>query len=72
MMRRHKPTPEDEFFSLPMASWVMRVLEMLVAAVGNESVLGLILRQTRSEIASIVRDEQGTATALGDQWFKNN
>jgi len=51
MMRRHTPTADDKFFSLPMANWVMRVLGMMVAVVGNESLLGLILRQTRSEIA---------------------
>jgi hypothetical protein len=45
---------------------------MLVTLVGEESLLGLILRQTRSEIASLVRDEERTADYPSDQWFKYN
>jgi hypothetical protein len=34
---------------------------MLIAVVGRDSLLGLILRQARSEITSLIRDEQPTA-----------
>jgi hypothetical protein len=55
-----------------MAKSVIGVLGMLVTLVGQESLLGLILRQTRSEIASLVNDEQRTADCPRDQWFKYN
>jgi hypothetical protein len=58
MARPTPPCDDDSFFSLPHVRWVVRVLGMLVAAVGRESLVGLILRQARSEIASIVRDEE--------------
>jgi hypothetical protein len=48
---------EAPFFSVPQARWVLGVLSMLIAVVGRDSLLGLILRQTRSEIAGLVRDE---------------
>src|SRR5262245_27641583 len=57
-MARANPSREEEsFFSLPHAKWVAGVLSMLIAVVGMDSLLGLILRQTRSEIVSILRDE---------------
>ena len=61
MMNKRKA----DFFSVPVAQWV-------IAVVGKESLLGLILRQTRSEITSLVRDEQGSQEFHRDEWFKNN
>ncbi len=58
MARTPPPSDEGEFFSLAQAKWVIGVLGLLIAVVGRESLLGLILRQTRSEIDSIVRDEE--------------
>jgi hypothetical protein len=58
MARANGPSEEESFFSLPQAKWVVGVLSMLIAVVGRESLLGLILRQTRSEISSIVRNEE--------------
>jgi hypothetical protein len=50
------PSSDDvPFFNLPHAKWVVRVLSMLIAVVGSQTLLGLILRQTRSEIASMLR-----------------
>ena len=72
MMRRCKSTEDVEFFSIPLAKSVIGILGMLVRLVGEESLLGLILRQTRSEIASLVRDEERTADYPSDQWFKYN
>ena len=65
-------TPRADFFSVPLAQWVMGVLGMLIAVVGKESLLGLILRQSRSEITSLVRDEQVSPEFSRDEWFKNN
>jgi hypothetical protein len=62
MARTNVSSQEESFFSLPQAKWVVGVLGMLIAVVGKDSLLGLILRQTRSEITSIVRDEEPAAT----------
>ena len=60
------------FFSLPQARWVVSVLNMLIAVVGRDSLLGLLLRQTRSEIDSIIRDEApNVATARAAQYQNN-
>ena len=72
MVRRCKSAEEVEFFSFPTAKWVIGVIGLLVAVVGEESLLGLILRQTRSEISSLVKEEVFTAHSPGDQWFMNN
>jgi hypothetical protein len=72
MMRRYQCTEDVEFFSIPLAKSVIGILGILVRLVGEESLLGLILRQTRSEIASLVRDEERTADYPNDQWFKYN
>jgi hypothetical protein len=45
---------------------------MLIAVVGRESLLGLILRQTRSEIVSLVRDEEPDVPAAKAACYKNN
>jgi hypothetical protein len=72
MIRSHRSAEETDFFNLPLAKWVLGVLAMLIAVVGKESLVGLILRQTRSEIADLVRDEeQGTDTSR-DAWYMNN
>jgi hypothetical protein len=62
MARTNASSAEESFFSLPQAKWVVGVLSMLIAVVGKDSLLGLILRQTRSEINSIVRDEEPATT----------
>jgi hypothetical protein len=72
MVQRCKSAQEVEFFSLPLAKWVIDVLGLLIAVVGEENLLGLILRQTRSEISSLVKDQEGTADRPADQWFMNN
>jgi hypothetical protein len=65
-----KSSCEDSFFSLAHAKWVVGVLSMLIAVGGRESLLGLILRQTRSEITSIVRDEEPNAAPAN--CYENN
>jgi hypothetical protein len=67
------PSHEDaSFFNLGHARWVAGVLSMVIAVVGRESLLGLILRQTRSEILSIVRDEEPDAAAPEAACYENN
>jgi hypothetical protein len=65
-------SPDASFFNLPQARWVTRVLSMLIAVVGRESLLGLILRQTRSEITSIVQDEEPAPAPAKVACYKNN
>jgi hypothetical protein len=72
MARMNPPSPEESFFNLSQARWVTRVLSMLIAVVGRESLLGLILRQTRTEITSIVQDEEPAAMPDGVACYKNN
>ena len=45
------------FFNLSHARWLAGVLGLLVGVVGRDSLLGLILRQARSEVVSLVRAE---------------
>ena len=69
MARNNTSEPEVSFFNLAHAKWVAGVLSMLIAVVGRESLLGLILRQTRSEINSLVRDEEPVPPRIP---FENN
>jgi uncharacterized membrane protein len=72
MARVHPSSEDASFFSLSQAKWVIGVLGMLIAVVGRDSLLGLILRQTRSEITSIVRDEEPDAGRARAASYKNN
>ena len=63
MARVNPSKDESSFFNLSHAKWVVGVMNMLIAVVGKDSLLGLILRQTRSEIVSIVRDEEPAPAA---------
>jgi hypothetical protein len=60
------------FFSLGHARWVVGVLNMLIAVVGPDSLLGLILRQTRTEITSVIRDESPDPVAARASRFRDN
>ena len=72
MARMNPSREEPSFFSLRQAKWVVGVLSMLIAVVGRDSLLGLILRQTRSEIVSILRDEEPDAPPTKATCFENN
>jgi hypothetical protein len=56
-------TSRDEapFLNLRHARWAVGVLKLVVAVVGEDSLVGLIVRQARSELVSVLRDEQGTS-----------
>jgi hypothetical protein len=68
-MARMPFSEEDSFFNLSQAKWVISILGLLIAVVGRESLVGLILRQTRSEIQSIVEHEEEPARAAS---YENN
>jgi hypothetical protein len=64
IMQAQPLPPEDDpsFFNLKQAKWVVGILGFLIGVVGKESLVGLILRQSRAEIVSLVRgEEQGQA-----------
>ncbi len=72
MARVKRSTEEASFFSLAHARWVVGVLNMVVAVVGRDTLLGLILRQTRSEITSIIRDEAPSPAAARAAHYRDN
>jgi len=72
MIRNYASEDETDFFNLPLAKWVVGVLAMLIAVVGRESLVGLILRQTRSDIARLVEDEESGSNTSSDAWYTNN
>lgn len=49
---------EVPFLNIRHAKWAVGVLNLVVAVVGEESLVGLIVRQARSELVSVMRDEQ--------------
>ena len=72
MARMNSSSQDAPFFDLSHAKWVVCVLNMIIAVVGKESLLGLILRQTRSEVASLVRDEEPSAAAARAACYQKN
>ncbi len=72
MMRRNTSREDAEYFDISLAKWVIGVLGMLIAVVGKESLLGLILGQTRSDIGGFVRDEERVVHFPRESWFKQN
>jgi hypothetical protein len=69
-----KNSSEDElaFFNLAHARWVSGVLSMLIAVVGKETLLGLLLRQTQREIDSLIQDEAPSAAVQRAARYKYN
>jgi hypothetical protein len=63
---------QTNFFDLHQARWTSRVLAMLIAVVGQESLLGLILGQTRREILSLVQAEAEGAAPAPENWHLSN
>ena len=63
----------EKLVNLEQARWVNRVLGMLIAVVGKESLLGLILGQTRLEIRSLQQSAvEPDDPPPGDAWFLTN
>ena len=58
--RMHTSMEEVPFLNLRHVRWALGVLKLVIAVVGEESLVGLIVRQARSELASVLRDEQET------------
>jgi hypothetical protein len=72
MIRKNTSSDEDSFFNIAHARWVIGVLSMLIAVVGKESLVGLLLRQTRREIDSLIQDEQPTPAVERAARYKDN
>jgi len=56
--RMHSSREEVPFLNLRHARWAVGVLKLVIAVVGEESLVGLIVRQARCELVSVLRDEQ--------------
>lgn len=72
MARKSSTAAEVPFFNVAQAQWVLGVLGMLIAVVGKDSLLGLLLGQTRAEIHSILRDERPRAAVERTAHYKSN
>ncbi|HTU16497.1 MAG TPA: hypothetical protein VMG10_00415 [Gemmataceae bacterium] len=72
MARKNTSDDESSFFNLAHARWVVGVLGMLIAVVGKESLVGLLLRQTRREIDSLIEDEQPAPSVERANRYKYN
>jgi hypothetical protein len=70
MSKLRRPNEEANLCDLRHARWLIGVLEMLIRVVGRQSLLGIILQQTRSEIASLVSEEPSPCPA--DLTYLNN
>jgi hypothetical protein len=57
----HTSRDEEPFLNLRHARWAVGVLKLIIAVVGEDSLVGLIMRQARAEIVSVLRDEQQVA-----------
>ncbi len=72
MAKKNASADEVSFFNLTQARWVTGVLSMLIAVVGKQSLLGLLLRQTRFEIESLIEDEDPSAAVQRAARYKFN
>jgi hypothetical protein len=72
MAKKNSSANDVSFFNLAQARWVVGVLGMLVAVVGKESLLGLLLRQTRFEIESVIEDEDPSVAVQRAAHYKYN
>jgi hypothetical protein len=72
MAKTKLSSEQPPFLNVPHARWVIGVLNMLIAVVGRDTLLGLLLRQTRSEIASIVREEGPDVATARASHYQNN
>ena len=72
MAKMNPSANEASFFNLAHARWVIGVLGMLIAVVGKESLLGLLLRQTRFEIDSLIQDEDPSTVVQRAARYKEN
>lgn len=72
MARKNPYAEEDSFFNLAHARWVIGVLSMLIAVVGKESLVGLLLRQTRREIEGLIQDEEPSPAVQRAARYRDN
>jgi hypothetical protein len=72
MIRKNTSSEEDSFFNIAQARWVIGVLGLLIAVVGKESLLGLLLRQLRREIDSLIQDEEPSPAVQRAARYRDN
>ncbi len=64
--RMHTSQDEVPFLNLRHARWAVGVLKLVIAVVGEDSLVGLIIRQARAELVSVLRDEQESTCQTHD------
>ncbi len=57
MARANPSSQKSSLCNVAHARWVGRILNMLIAVVGRDTLLGQILRQTQTEIKTILPDK---------------
>ncbi|HEY7310069.1 MAG TPA: hypothetical protein VH643_11975 [Gemmataceae bacterium] len=72
MAKTNSSATEAAFFNVAQAKWVIGVLGMLIAVVGKDSLLGLVLRQTRYEINSLIQDDRPSTVVERAVRYKDN
>jgi hypothetical protein len=59
MVARMHPSRDDApFLDVRHAKWAVGVLKLVIAVVGQDSLVGIIVRQARAELVSVLRDER--------------
>ncbi len=59
MVARMHPSRDDApFLNIRHAKWAVGVLKLVAAVVGEDSLVGIIVRQARAELVSVLRDER--------------
>ncbi len=56
--RMHTSQNEVPVLNLRHAKWAVGVLKLVIAVAGEDSLVGLIVRQARAELVSVLREEQ--------------
>ncbi len=72
MAKKPSVVLDPAFLNLTHARWVAGVLSKLIAVVGQDSLVGLILRQARSEVTSLVTEKDRKPTVQTVARYLNN
>jgi hypothetical protein len=72
MKRTRISTRQSNLVNLRQARWLVGVLGLLVAVVGKETLLGLILGQARVEIGSLIQHSEAEQASFAENCYLNN
>ena len=72
MKRTRISAPQANPTNLRQARWLVGVLGLLIAVVGKDTLLGLILVQTRREIGSLIHHGEAEQASFAEGCYLNN